>query len=70
MKSSTKPLMVYSRRIGTRMVKTILVPLKGGYYKEVDIIEFDAHIEASSTHEDVKLMPHAVQVGSPRKIAA
>jgi hypothetical protein len=52
------------------MVKTILVPLKGGYYKEVDIIEFDAHIEASSQHDDVKHVPHTAQVGSPRKIAA
>ena len=52
------------------MVKTILVPLKGGYYKEVDIIEFDAHIEASSQHDDVKHVPHTAQVGGPRKIAA
>ena len=52
------------------MVKTILVPLKDGYYKEVDIVVFDAHIEASSQHDDVKHVPHTVQVGSSRKIAA
>jgi hypothetical protein len=62
--------MVYSRQIGTRIVKTILVPSKSGYYKEVDIIEFDAHIEDSSQHDDVKHVPHTAQVGSHRKIAA
>jgi len=70
LKSSMKPPMVYSRRIGSQIIKTVLIRLPDEFFKEVDIIEFDAHIEDSSTHEDVKLMPHAVQVGSPRKIAA